>query len=143
MYNTNKVLIGIVVFLVALTSPFWLNYVGAKGLDKAPKPELPDKAKMMEEYGFYKCVEPVSDMREGHMKLLLNWRNEVVRLDERTYESHGNVDESGKPLVFDKSLTRTCLKCHSNKKKFCDRCHTYADVKPYCWSCHVVPEGGV
>jgi hypothetical protein len=38
------------------------------------------------------------------------------------------------------SLTRTCLDCHSNKAEFCDRCHTYMAVDPYCWDCHVEPK---
>ena len=33
-----------------------------------------------------------------------------------------------------------CLRCHSDKKKFCDECHTYTSVKPYCWDCHFVPK---
>jgi hypothetical protein len=38
------------------------------------------------------------------------------------------------------SLTGTCLDCHSDKEKFCDACHTYSAVDPYCWDCHVIPE---
>jgi hypothetical protein len=34
----------------------------------------------------------------------------------------------------------TCLECHSNKTKFCDQCHNYLDVQPYCWDCHLVPK---
>jgi len=145
MYNTNKVLIGMLVFVVVMTAPFWLNFAGGKGLEKAPKPELPNKEKVVAKYGYYKCVESASWMRENHMQLLDKWRNEVVRHDERNYTSHENTDANGNALTFDKSLTRTCLDCHSNTKNFCDRCHAYADVKPYCWHCHVVPvpEGGV
>jgi hypothetical protein len=29
-----------------------------------------------------------------------------------------------------------------SKKQFCEECHTYASVKPYCWECHVVPVSG-
>ncbi len=29
------------------------------------------------------------------------------------------------------SLQNGCMKCHSNKKKFCDECHNYMAVKPY------------
>ena len=29
-----------------------------------------------------------------------------------------------------------CLDCHSNTAEFCDRCHDYASVRPYCWHCH-------
>ena len=38
-----------------------------------------------------------------------------------------------------KSLTLECLSCHSNKDKFCDECHEYLKVKPYCWDCHIIP----
>jgi hypothetical protein len=38
------------------------------------------------------------------------------------------------------SLTNTCLDCHPNKDTFCDRCHNYMAVSPYCWDCHIVPE---
>jgi hypothetical protein len=29
--------------------------------------------------------------------------------------------------------------CHVNKSEFCDRCHDYTAVTPYCWECHVEP----
>jgi len=32
------------------------------------------------------------------------------------------------------------MKCHSNKKEFCDKCHNYMAVVPYCWSCHIAPK---
>jgi hypothetical protein len=38
------------------------------------------------------------------------------------------------------SLQNTCMQCHPNKAEFCDRCHNYASVKPYCWDCHVEPK---
>ena len=31
--------------------------------------------------------------------------------------------------------------CHANKAEFCDRCHNYAAVKPYCWDCHIDTKG--
>ena len=39
------------------------------------------------------------------------------------------------------SLQNECMRCHSNKKKFCDECHNYMAVKPYCWDCHIAAEG--
>jgi hypothetical protein len=39
------------------------------------------------------------------------------------------------------SLEDTCFKCHSNTSQFCDSCHTYAGVQPYCWDCHNESEG--
>ncbi len=118
-----RVIIGVIVFLGLVTSPFWLSAGRSKPM---PKLELPKIEK--------KCVEPKEFMRENHMQLLDDWRLEVVRQDDREYVSK----EYGKKYL--KSLTRTCLDCHENKKKFCDRCHTYTGVAPYCWTCHVAPE---
>ena len=75
------------------------------------------------------------------MSLLNDWRDDVVRDSKREYESNFKPKDDLKGKThYDKSLTRTCLKCHDNKTKFCDRCHTYASVKPYCWTCHVAPK---
>ena len=69
-------------------------------------------------------------MRNSHMQLLVDWREQVVRDNQRQFTSY-----TGK--VYEKSLTRTCLQCHTNKAEFCDRCHRYAAVSgPYCWDCH-------
>jgi hypothetical protein len=35
------------------------------------------------------------------------------------------------------SLSNTCLDCHSNYTEFCERCHQYASIEPYCWDCHI------
>jgi hypothetical protein len=32
------------------------------------------------------------------------------------------------------------MDCHSDKTKFCDQCHNYLSVNPYCWDCHIAPE---
>ena len=68
-------------------------------------------------------------MKDNHMQLLDEWRNDVVRDGSREYES-----ASGQ--VYEKSLDGTCLECHSNREEFCDSCHDYASVDPYCWDCH-------
>jgi hypothetical protein len=73
-------------------------------------------------------------MRAEHMQLLNNWRDSVVRDADAVYKS----DTSGK--VFQMSLQNTCMHCHSNKKKFCDECHNYMAVKPFCWDCHIAPK---
>jgi hypothetical protein len=69
-------------------------------------------------------------MRADHMTLLNEWRDLVVRENQRTYTATDGTE-------YEMSLTKTCLDCHSNKEEFCDKCHTYADVSPYCWDCHV------
>jgi hypothetical protein len=66
------------------------------------------------------------------MDLLMTWRDDVVRRNVRTWTA-----PNGK--AYTASLSGTCLRCHANKAEFCDRCHTYAGVTPYCWDCHVDP----
>ncbi|HBZ55705.1 MAG TPA: menaquinol oxidoreductase, partial [Syntrophobacteraceae bacterium] len=41
--------------------------------------------------------------------------------------------------VYNMSLQNECLRCHSNKAQFCDQCHNYMAVAPYCFTCHVEP----
>ncbi|NNL75212.1 MAG: sulfate reduction electron transfer complex DsrMKJOP subunit DsrJ, partial [Desulfobacterales bacterium] len=90
-----------------------------------PELKLTEKAKAAKE-----CIRDTEYMRAEHMQLLDEWRHAVVRNAERVY-----VNSSGKE--FNMSLSNTCLDCHSNKAEFCDRCHDYASVKPYCWDCHI------
>ena len=115
------ILAGLALFAAAITVPFWYVHTPARDLTKIPNIVLPANQKQ--------CVAPLSYMRASHMKLLMAWRFQVVREDERKY-----VAFNGK--VYNKNLTETCLGCH-NKEQFCDRCHAYAGVSgPYCWNCH-------
>jgi len=125
MYDKGKVIAGLVIFVVLITFPLWYNLGKA-----APAPELKlgAKAKAAEA-----CVESTEYMRAEHMQILNDWRDTVVRDAKRTY-----VNSSGKK--FEMSLSNTCLDCHSEKAEFCDKCHTYASVAPYCWDCHVDPK---
>ncbi len=82
-----------------------------------------------------RCVEPVAFMRASHMTLLADWRELAVRQGVRTYTAADGRE-------FEISLSGTCLRCHRDKAKFCDRCHDYAAVSPGCWDCHVVPAPG-
>ncbi|MFC1585813.1 sulfate reduction electron transfer complex DsrMKJOP subunit DsrJ [Fibrobacterota bacterium] len=124
MNDKKWILIGLVIFLGAFTFPFWYN-LGKPA--PAPQPVMSAKAMSAGE-----CVAPAVAMRSGHMQVLDEWRNKVVRQGVRTYRSH-----TGKE--YHMSLSNTCLDCHANKEEFCDRCHTYASVKLYCWDCHVDP----
>jgi hypothetical protein len=120
----NKVLIvtGLVIFLIIVLFPFW--YMRGKAMP-VPDPILTPKAKAAKV-----CVRSTDYMKSEHMHLLDVWRDEVVRRGKRIY-----VNPQGKE--FNMSLSNTCLDCHSNKTEFCDRCHDYASVRPYCWSCHI------
>ena len=122
MGNKKLVYLGIAIFLVIVLLPFWFNRMKA-----APAPEvvLTETAKQAKE-----CVRSTEYMQREHMKVLDQWRHAVVRNAERIY-----VNPKGKEYVM--SLSNTCLDCHSNKTEFCDRCHNYASVRPYCWDCHI------
>jgi len=127
MYDASKIVAGLAVFVVLATSPLWYNALSAAS-PEAPVLQQPTN-------GSTECVEATEYMRANHMDLLDQWRDTVVREDVRTYTS-----EAGKDYTM--SLSDTCLDCHSNKEQFCDACHTYSAVTPYCWDCHVIPEGG-
>ena len=113
---------GLIIFILIATFPFWYNRGKA-----APPPELELTAAAK---AAKVCVRSTEYMRAEHMQLLDLWRDSVVRRGDRTY-----VNPSGKE--FNMSLSNTCLDCHSNKAQFCDRCHNYASVDPYCWDCHI------
>ncbi len=123
MSDFGKILAGLILFLVIMVTPFWFN-MGKAAV--APEPELTPKAK---EAG--KCVESKEFMKTSHMQLLNEWRDAAVREDLRTY-----VSSDGRHYHI--SLQNTCLDCHSNKDKFCDRCHNFVGVgQLYCWGCHI------
>ncbi len=124
MYDLGKVIVGLIVFLVLITFPTWYNVATGQAtyvpeLEKAVKGE--------------QCVADTEYMRAKHMDLLNDWRDRVVRERERVHTAPDGTK-------YNMSLTNTCLDCHENKEKFCDRCHTYLGVDPYCWDCHIIPK---
>ena len=128
MNDKKWIITGLVIFVVIAIFPFLPNFGKAVPV---PEPELTPKAKAA---GY--CVLPKAEMKAGHMKILDEWRTSVVRDAERIY-----VNSSGK--AFNMSLSsgeNSCIGCHSNKAEFCDRCHDFASVRPYCWDCHIEPE---
>jgi hypothetical protein len=156
MYDGGKIIVGLIIGLGLLLFPF---YYDAGKAAKAPEPELTAKAKEAKE-----CVAPTQYMRAWHMQLLDDWRHTVVRDGERYYdtkrkpwkerldkrvleywrrfvakEKEGEKEFKGGKAYY-KSLQVTCMDCHSNKSKFCDQCHDYMGVSPYCWDCHIEPK---
>jgi hypothetical protein len=130
MYNAGKIIIGLIIFIGLVTFP--ILYSGGKATAKPdPKVDTPEILKLPEQDR--KCVESKAYMKKEHMKLLNEWRDYVVRDGNTIYTS-----SAGKQYTM--SLQNTCMQCHSNKKKFCDECHTYAAVSPYCWDCHIEPK---
>ncbi|MDD5167272.1 MAG: sulfate reduction electron transfer complex DsrMKJOP subunit DsrJ [Syntrophales bacterium] len=127
LYDKRKIIAGIVIFMVVITFPFWFGH-GKKPVVPEPSLDTPAIAALTDK----RCVEDTAFMRANHMKLIVSWRDQVVREGKRYY-----TNKNGQTI--EASLTGTCLKCHSNKDQFCDRCHDYVGAKPTCWSCHIVP----
>jgi hypothetical protein len=121
MYDRGIIIPGLFIFVLLVTFPIWYNHGDA---GEVPKPELPKDSKQ--------CVLPVKEMRSNHMQLLNQWRDEVLRTGDRAY-----FELEGK--MYQKSLQNACIQCHTSKKKFCDTCHAYSSVTPYCWDCHLAP----
>jgi hypothetical protein len=127
LYDGGKVLTGLIIFVGLFVSPF---IFGMSKPHKAPDPKLDTPA--INALAEKKCVESKEFMQKGHMALLDDWRDTALRDGQRHY-----INREGEE--FDISLQNTCMKCHSNKKNFCDECHSYVAVKPYCWECHLPP----
>jgi hypothetical protein len=126
MQNRVLVVAGIITFLAIVAGPLLYNLVmGKEGVQ--PELQLPTDAK--------ECVEDRLFMRAHHVDILNEWKERVVRSGERTFRARNG-------RTYAMSLTGTCLKCHTDKTRFCDKCHTYTGIRtPYCWDCHNVPNG--
>ena len=122
MYNKGTIIPGLIIFVLFVTFPLWFNAFSTAA-STVPKPELPPG-------GEKACIAPAAEMRANHMVMLNEWRDDVLRDGDRV-----SVTVDGKE--YRKGLQMACMQCHSNKEKFCDSCHEYASVKPYCWDCHL------
>jgi hypothetical protein len=125
MFDAGKVITGLIIFLVLVTFPLWYGALSGQA-DEVPEVEL---AAGLEGQS---CIRDAEYMRSSHMEMLNEWRDRVVRDNERIYEA-----PDGRTYVM--SLQNTCMSCHANKASFCDRCHGYMGVTPYCWKCHIEP----
>lgn len=124
MYDGGKIVVGLVVFIGVVTFPLWYRQASGEAL-RAPDPKIVTDAK--------ECVAPTDYMRESHLDMLNQWRDLVVRDGMRIYVAFNGQEH-------EMSLSNTCMKCHPNKVEFCDQCHNYVGVVPYCWDCHIEPK---
>ena len=124
MYNKGTIIPGLIIFVLFVTFPLWFNAFSTAST--VPKPELPPG-------GEKECVAPAGEMRASHMVLLNEWRDGVLRDGQRDA-----ITVDGKK--YRKGLQMACMQCHTSKEKFCDSCHEYTSVNPYCWDCHLTPE---
>ncbi|WP_139652686.1 sulfate reduction electron transfer complex DsrMKJOP subunit DsrJ [Raoultibacter phocaeensis] len=124
MYKGGRIILFAVLFCLVALSPFLVNAFSASA-----GPEVSTDTPVINELKAKECVASTEYMKDSHMQLLDQWRNDVVR--EGSYEY-----ESASGQIYEKSLDETCLECHSNREEFCDACHSYAGVELYCWDCH-------
>jgi hypothetical protein len=124
MYDKGKIIAGLIVFVGLITFPIWYGFGNSGG--PLPNPEKPTNAR--------ECVRPVEFMRNSHMVLLNEWRDDIVR------SGGARLGTTADGTEYVRSLQKGCMKCHTSKEKFCDVCHNYAAVKPYCWDCHIQPK---
>jgi hypothetical protein len=124
MKGKGKIIIGLVILVILVTIPLWYSLV-VEGSGPPPEVELPVNET--------ECVEGREFMTAHHMDLLDEWRDAVVREGKKDYTSKAY----GK--IYYMSLTETCLGCHTDRDTFCNRCHDYTDVHPYCFDCHLEP----
>ena len=121
MYDSSKVIPGIIIFIILVTSPIWYNLASGKA-SYVPQVQIDSSQKQ--------CVESKEYRRANPMDLLDDWRMEVVRGESRIYKASDGKE-------YEKSLTNTCMSCHLDRTEFCVKCHDYAAVKqPKCWDCH-------
>jgi len=126
LYHGHYILPALAVFLVAATLPIWRGVATrAPGFQSPPNPRGE------------RCIEPKSTMGAEHMRLLMRWRDEVVRENNRIY-----MASDGRQ--WDKSL-KTCVACHGHTDPqgksttaaaACNECHNYVNAKLDCWNCH-------
>ncbi len=128
MNDKKWIIAGLLLFTVVVLSPVLWN---AFKTPTPPEPVLSAKAKAA---GY--CVLAKDQMKAGHMQILDVWRDAVVRQGERVYKSTNGKE-------FNMSLSsgeNSCIGCHTSKVEFCDKCHNYTSVRPYCWDCHNAPK---
>jgi len=130
--DRGKILFGLCLFVVLMAFPIWYNVARGKA---GSRPEI--RRPTLET----QCVESRQYMVAQHMNLLNEWRDWYVREGR---EQGDRSYRTGDGRVYKMSLTSTCLsaRCHANKAEFCDRCHNYVGVNPYCFDCHLVPKAG-
>ena len=126
VYHGRYIVPALAAFLVVATLPLWRGLAGGK-----PEFQSPPNPKGE------RCIESKAFMRADHMRLLLRWRDEVVRQDERVY-----VATDGRH--WEKSL-KTCVACHGHADAqghsttaaaACSECHGYVNARLDCWNCH-------
>ena len=93
MYNSGKIIAGLIVFILFVTFPFLFNMGKASA---KPKPSI--DTPVINQMQVKQCVESKDFMRTEHMQLLNSWRDSVVRNGDRIY-----VNKAGQEHKYESS----------------------------------------
>ena len=131
MYDSGKIITGLIIFVLLITFPILYNH-GDIGAVPTRDPSLPTDPQQAQEMVKYANLPnglehpPAEEMRTVHMMLLKSIHSNA---DAKLAEQKGKL-----------MPTMSCMGCHGSKEKFCDSCHAYAAASPVdCWSCHTKP----
>ena len=126
IYDKGKIFLGLAIFVALVASPFWYNPVFGTGTTAPPEVKLPKR----------RAAVRAAEGRDaglahaGHLRLARDGR-------ARRRRGRTATPTAARRQM---SLSNTCLGCHEGKKKFCDTCHEYLAVQPFCWDCHFDPK---
>ncbi len=127
MYDSGKIILGLAVFVLLITFPFWHNnLIGTVGAVPTKDPNLTPEMVQGAAFPNGQTHPTAQEMRATHMNVL-----QGIHTTAKSYV----------PGKDEKKPTMSCLACHGgSKEQFCDSCHAYASVKtPDCWACHTKP----
>lgn len=131
MYDSGKIIPGLLIFILMITLPIWYNnLIGNVGAAPTKDPNLVPEMIQGAVFPNGQKHLPAEGMRAKHM--------EVLKGIHVTAQGYNPVKDGQKP-------TMSCIACHmdmsgKNPLQFCDSCHSYAGVTiPDCWTCHQKP----
>ena len=96
LYHGDKIIPGLIAFVIMITFPIWFNLAPGQADYDAEMQQL--RGEDTPEG----CIFDTDEMRTSHMQKLSEWRDLVVR-DEQRYTE----DKNGKQVKM--SLTSTCM----------------------------------
>ena len=118
MKDAGKLIGGVAIAAIVAAGPLWVGAVRGAKSEPLASPRLDGP-----------CVDSKDSMRRNHPALLSAWRAQVVRDGQRTHHT-----SDGRDLPI--GLGETCLGCHGEASRFCERCHAQVGVTLSCWQCH-------
>ncbi|CAK8724202.1 Putative sulfite reductase-associated electron transfer protein DsrJ [Candidatus Electronema halotolerans] len=134
MYDSGKIIPGLLIFVLLITFPFWYNnLIGDAGaVPPATNNKIAESHKafdnMLQSMGMKSFPNgaqhalTTEEMRAKHMDMIKD-----IHVTAQGYD----------PAKAGQKPTMSCLTCHGTKEQFCDSCHAHAAVTiPDCWTCH-------